>query len=171
MAFLLFAYTAWLAVIQATSELYKECLEQGFDAEILQCKTCTELDTFMRKKYALERVEEVQSLLNGCQACCHETSSPKDKQLKQYPLAVLEIRRQSQKRYPSVVAFIKNHAEDFPGLTVKYTKLRQPPRIVFYNKENVQQELIRYVTLCEAITIYTLPTALRSGTLKPLQLF
>lgn len=51
------------------------------------------------KRYADERVKEVQPLLNGAQACCHETPNSEDKDAEEKPVALLAILHQRGNRY------------------------------------------------------------------------
>lgn len=105
------------------------CRALGFDADVLDCRRCDELSTFLSDKLTslddkknIKKMHASETLDAECRKCCTDLSAldlAAQGALQQYDHAVLEVCTCKFGRYPKVANFVHYHAEKYAKLQIK----------------------------------------------------
>lgn len=107
------------------------CRALGFDADVLDCRRCDELSTFLSDKLTSlddKKTHASETLDADCRKCCTDLSAlnlAAQGALQQYDRVVLEVCTCKFGRYPKVANFVHYHAE-------KHAKLQIEVRFVLF---------------------------------------
>ncbi|GAB9473166.1 15 kda selenoprotein [Globisporangium polare] len=137
----------------ATTRDVDACRALGFDADVLDCRRCDELSTFLsdklsgddsnNKKKKKKAMHASQTLDADCRKCCTDLSALDlaAKNAQQYDRVVLEVCTCKFGRYPKVANFVHYHAEKHANLQIEYINARHP-FLIFYDAEGNKKEEI-----------------------------
>lgn len=115
----------------ATTRDVDACRALGFDADVLDCRRCDELSTFLsdklsgddsnNKKKKKKAMHASQTLDADCRKCCTDLSALDlaAKNAQQYDRVVLEVCTCKFGRYPKVANFVHYHAEKHANLQIE----------------------------------------------------
>jgi hypothetical protein len=125
---LLFFTIALILVLAANSLSPEECLEFGYNSQVLVCTTCDTIAQIVPST-AENSIDTTSLLYTNCKQCCIENKLSEDRK---YQLAVLEMDQRYASFYPELEELIKDKKKI--GLTVKYKFGVSPILLVYTNK-------------------------------------